>query len=268
MRCIAPFTIKVPVKPRGSRTVHVPCGKCPACLTRKRNDLVIRMQQEIKHHAYTTFLTLTYEDDNLYYLNDEHPSLCPAHLTSFWKSLRKLVPRPLRYFAIGEYGPQTYRPHYHAIVFGLQPSDYQHVKHAWPRGNVVFSPATGGNIGYMANFHIIKNNNLPDEISSLCLPEFTRYSNKPGIGAQLTSEYIDYLNNTGTARNSQAICSVPAYYKKKFFKDTTRLKMKHLAIELQSKPFTSKELQFANARSNELEQMRQFRRKSKKNKQL
>ena len=42
--------------------------------------------------------------------------------------------KKIRYFACGEYGDRTARPHYHAIVFGLSLSsdDKQMVKDSWP----------------------------------------------------------------------------------------------------------------------------------------
>ncbi|AXB22553.1 replication initiation protein [Lynx canadensis associated microvirus CLP 9413] len=44
----------------------------------------------------------------------------------FMKRLRKAFPdQKIRYFAAGEYGSETFRPHYHAILFGLKLDDLQ-----------------------------------------------------------------------------------------------------------------------------------------------
>lgn len=92
--------------------MQVPCGKCLACLTNKRNDWAFRLEQEYKRSKGAAFITLTY-----------HPKFVPdsgvskRHFQLFMKRLRKKSGDRLRYFAVGEYGTKTQRPHYHAIIF-------------------------------------------------------------------------------------------------------------------------------------------------------
>lgn len=265
MRCFSPISVKVPVKPRGTRTIQAECGKCPACLTNKRNDLVLRMKNELSDHICSAFVTLTYDDSSLFYLNSDHPSLCPDHLTAFLKSLRKVLPYSIRYFGIGEYGPLTFRPHYHLIIFGLQPNDYSKVLKCWKRGIVTCTPVTDSRIGYMANFHIIKNQNLPDYVSDLCLPEFTRYSTKYGIGTRLSDDYKRYLKSNLVARNNRALVRLPRIYKEKFLDDREKLRLKRTALELSSQPYSSDDLKFANCLASQIDLMRRFRSKTKKN---
>ncbi len=100
-------------------SIVVPCGKCPACLKKRRADWVSRMRLEALQHPVSTFATLTYDDEH-----------CPKHLEksdvqNFIKRLRN-VPRDygfppflVRYFACGEYGSHTHRPHYHLVLFGV-----------------------------------------------------------------------------------------------------------------------------------------------------
>ena len=51
------------------------------------------------------------------------------------KSLTKLSNEKIRYYCVGEYGPQTFRPHYHLLLFfnSVEVSRYirYHVKRAW-----------------------------------------------------------------------------------------------------------------------------------------
>lgn len=75
---------------------------------------MIRCLHERVLHDGAWFLTLTYSDKDL----PENGSLYPAHLQSFFKALRRRVPERLRYFACGEYGDSTKRPHYHTLLFG------------------------------------------------------------------------------------------------------------------------------------------------------
>ena len=65
-------------------------------------------------HPHNAYITLTYNDDHL----PANGSLQPRDLQLFWKRLRKARTPGIRYYACGEYGDQTARPHYHAIIFG------------------------------------------------------------------------------------------------------------------------------------------------------
>lgn len=113
--------------PSFRRELVVPCGKCAACLRNRRHQWISRMQLELFSCDKASFITLTY--------NSVH---CPSHLVKkdlqdFFKRLRNvsrdfdIIIPPIRYFACGEYGKKSHRPHYHAIVFGV---DMLH-DHAW-----------------------------------------------------------------------------------------------------------------------------------------
>lgn len=66
-------------------------------------------------HTENSFITLTY--DNQHVPTDFSVDL-PA-LQRFFKRLRKhLRSKKIRYFACGEYGDNTLRPHYHSLIFG------------------------------------------------------------------------------------------------------------------------------------------------------
>ena len=43
----------------------VPCGKCPACLNKKRTALGLKLHLEELHAKYCYFITLTYDNDHL-----------------------------------------------------------------------------------------------------------------------------------------------------------------------------------------------------------
>ena len=44
---------------------YKPCGKCVACLSRRRNDWTYRLTKEKEMSDYTYFLTLTYDQANI-----------------------------------------------------------------------------------------------------------------------------------------------------------------------------------------------------------
>lgn len=65
-------------------------------------------------HGRASFVTLTYDDRHL----PRDRSLSKAEWQRFAKRLRHHH-GPFRFIACGEYGQDNYRPHYHAIIFGL-----------------------------------------------------------------------------------------------------------------------------------------------------
>ena len=91
---------------------------------------------EFGYHGKGVFLTLTYANEHLpaYY------SLRKKDLQDFWKRLRKhFTLSKIKYYASGEYGEQTQRPHYHAVVFGINPLEYRALQdefNLWPWGHV------------------------------------------------------------------------------------------------------------------------------------
>lgn len=70
-------------------------------------------------HELSCFVTLTYDPEFL----PPGETLVKAHFQSFMKRLRKFHGRPIRYFHCGEYGEQGNRPHYHALLYGIDFAD-------------------------------------------------------------------------------------------------------------------------------------------------
>lgn len=113
-------------QPRNGHTftpIDLPCGQCILCRIEHARQWAVRITHEATLHTHNCFVTLTYNDANL----PPHGELNYAHLRNFWKRLRKKLveetppnqpPARLRYYAVGEYGDKTLRPHYHACIFG------------------------------------------------------------------------------------------------------------------------------------------------------
>lgn len=146
MRCISPLMIN----PQGDRQI-VPCGKCNFCLMSRRADWTFRISQEAKLHYYSDFLTFTYDDECL----PADRSLKKEHVQLMMKRLRKAIyPQRVRYYLVGEYGTETQRPHYHVILFGLDPKfDLQTV---WSYGHVDRRKVEMGSIHYVTKYHVNK----------------------------------------------------------------------------------------------------------------
>lgn len=113
MQCLHPIGLK-------DKEGLVPCGKCAACLQRRRMDWTIRLTNELKESKNATFITLTYEERYLP-IADDCVSLSKIDCQNFIKRLRKKCKQNLKYYLVGEYGEKTNRPHYHAIMFNVLP---------------------------------------------------------------------------------------------------------------------------------------------------
>lgn len=98
------------------RTIQVPCGQCVGCRLERSRQWAVRCVQEAQLHDENCFLTLTYSDKNL----PHGGTLVKKHFQDFMKRLRRFMGKEkISYFHCGEYGGKTRRPHYHALIFGM-----------------------------------------------------------------------------------------------------------------------------------------------------
>lgn len=117
MNCISPVRITKNLSPSDYPDgLLVPCGSCISCRIAKRREWSLRLLHELSYHDDAVFLTLTYDDAHV----PPNMSLRKRDLQLFFKRIRKaLGVRRIKYFACGEYGDETFRPHYHCIIYGL-----------------------------------------------------------------------------------------------------------------------------------------------------
>lgn len=88
----------------------VPCGQCLHCRINRQREWSYRILLEQRCFKYSSFVSLTYKDNPV--------SLQPSHLQKFMKDLRyDLGDHRIRFFAVGEYGEENQRPHYHLALF-------------------------------------------------------------------------------------------------------------------------------------------------------
>lgn len=132
---------------RSDRDLQIPCGKCMGCQKSKAQAWALRCLLELQEHHSATFTTLTYDEKHL------PKTLSKRDLQLFLKRLRKRADRPIRFFASGEYGDTTGRPHYHAILYGLEcNSDRVRIDNAWRQGHAYTVAITPAAIGYTAGY--------------------------------------------------------------------------------------------------------------------
>ncbi|WNK15076.1 MAG: replication initiator protein [Microvirus sp.] len=185
------------------RTLSLPCGRCIGCRLERTRQWAVRCMHEAKVHDQNCFVTLTYDDAHL-----PGPSLVYADFQRFMKRLRKAMGRT-RFFMCGEYGPELGRPHFHAILFGINFADRKPWKKTdsggllyrsslleklWPFGFSTIGAVTFESAAYVAGYCSKKiTGDLADvhykrldpdtgELVQL-EPEFGHMSLKPGIGA-------------------------------------------------------------------------------------
>lgn len=101
---------------RPIQSIPFACRKCLECRQARSYQWSIRCGLEAKLHAESCFATLTYKDSPGTHVK--------KHFQDFMKRLRKYIyPRRVSYFAVGQYGEQKGRPHYHVLLFGWCPDD-------------------------------------------------------------------------------------------------------------------------------------------------
>jgi len=172
------------IKPTVFHGNQAACGQCTNCRINHKLRWMGRMALEAKYgHPGIpgAFITLTYDDDHL-----ESESLIRKHLTQFVDELKRRVGPKERYFAVGEYGSQTFRPHFHVIHFGGWGNDaWQKIyKGCWRRGNIMVGQAQAAAQNYVAGYVTKKLDKLHhDTIQEQGLePELFSCSLKPTLG--------------------------------------------------------------------------------------
>lgn len=225
--------------------LKLPCGRCVGCRLERSRQWANRCMLELQYHDSAYFVTLTYDDDHVpisHYVTDDGEvkdsfTLRSRDLQLFLKRLRKEhSDERLRFFACGEYGSITYRPHYHAIIFGLTLDDLRFYRRSaqnydyfisdsltkcWGLGYVVVGAVTWETCAYTARYIMKKALGEAAAVyDTFSLePEFVRMSRKPGIAYQYYADHPDlyqyeYINLP--TDKGQLKFRPPRYYDKLF----------------------------------------------------
>jgi len=140
------------------------------------------------------------------------------------KALRNDCNVRLKYYAAGEYGDKTGRPHYHSIIFGLgfdenKYEDYGKVhvvkegvlKDCWYKGNIVVGTVTLHSMRYVADY-IQKRLYDDQEKKDGRVQPFSLMSKK--LGARFALEHGDMIKKTQEVYFNGQACGLPRYYAK------------------------------------------------------
>lgn len=209
MRCLHPILVKQIDKDSQRVVVNeVPCGKCPNCITNYWQQWIFRLNWEQKCSSLCLFVTLTYDDEHLPIKNGV-PSVNKRDVQLFNKRLRERLDivqsdavseeenkqfrnGAYRYYIASEYGSNTLRPHYHAIMFFswvvLQNRDKLEdiIQKCWSYGFVRFDSVSSCSIAYVTKYVLKEQPNTKGD------KPFTLTSRRPGLGHQYVNDMRDW----------------------------------------------------------------------------
>lgn len=211
--------------PRQGTPMKVPCGRCFGCRAEYAQQWSLRCQHEAKMHDVSHFLTLTYDDDHLPW----HRGLVLDDLQRFFKRFRKQL-GPIRYFACGEYGAQTGRPHWHALLFGSPlklrgraDTTSPELSALWPAGRHQLDAFSPGRAAYVAGYAAkkLRRSEWDGEVFHpdtgelyVRRQEFVTMSRKPAIGHTYLEKYgADFRRGFATLPGGVR-ARLPRYYRR------------------------------------------------------
>jgi hypothetical protein len=166
----------------------IPCGKCLSCKLSYAKEWALRIYHEASLREHNSFVTLTYNDDNL----PGDKSVDRSEVVNFIKRLRKHLTKTygtkivgytekgkekrkpnveIQTFYCGEYGDKKSRPHYHIIILGYDFPDKEYLKTSqsghvlwesptlnklWKKGFSNIGEVTFESAGYVARYCLKK----------------------------------------------------------------------------------------------------------------
>ena len=184
----------------------------------------------------------------------------------------------IRYYAVGEYGSKTYRPHYHAIIFGYFPEDAdivkynskgQHLYHSatlakiWKHGEVMIGACSAQTMFYTASYVTGKqlgfNSYAWYDAMSIERP-FSVMSRRPGIGYQYAIDHKEKIFNSEILSvgvdGELSTFTAPRYFLEQFRLTDPEIyatlksdRLKSLAVSTKDKRFIGREYSDKRRRS-------------------
>jgi len=223
--------------PRVTRGVLLACGQCIGCRLARLSSMALRCMHEAQMHGSVnnSFITLTYDDEHL----PENGSLLKRDFQLFVKRLRRELDssKRIRFLGCGEYGSETNRAHYHALIFNHR---FDRVKavHKGPTGELTYSSSllskvwpygfcSSGDLslksaGYVCGYCLKKRvDNVTSPLRFVVAEtgeivereaEFALMSTHPGIGASWLQKYADGVLSRDFIVRDGGKAPLPKYY--------------------------------------------------------
>lgn len=232
--------------------IQVPCGHCLMCRDKKKREWSFRaLCENVYSTSQPLFITMTYNNAHL-----PKGGVFKEEVQLFMKRMRIKLDRlniehNIRYFAVGEYGSKSGRPHYHMILWNFPMNNFYGISHVlkfvencWsvPTGEYkkdgspvteslgfcLCKPCEHGAISYVMKY-MRKEAVLPEG----CRKVFFLSSRKNGgLGAQYARDYKDfYLKNphiltmtvTDPYSGKEVTQTMPAYFKRMYYPSNSQL---------------------------------------------
>lgn len=230
--CMNPFTLK---EENGGH--QVPCGKCFNCKRRRASSWSVRLMKEYERSTSGYFITLTYDTRYVPITKKGFMSLNKKHLQTFFKRLRQWHGKnhtSIKYYAVGEYGGKTFRPHYHIIIFN---ANIEFIEKSWsecvnkklalhrPLGEIHYGTLTEASVGYTLKY-ISKAKRIPLHANDDRIPEFSLMSK--GLGSNyLTEKMVKWHKNNPEERIFVPLkdgkkAPMPRYFKQKIYDESEK----------------------------------------------
>jgi len=180
-------------------------------MKRHQAQWTTRLCTELKYSTSAFFITLTHDEKS------NNGNVNKETIQKFLKRLRKHS--KFRYYIISEYGPETFRPHYHGLIFGFNASHDRFNElliQSWAQGFTSVGDVTEASINYCTGY-IFKKKIQPDGLE----PNFCLMSRNPGIGYQYINELGNY-HKTGKPKMyvtdlGGKKTALPRYYAEKLY---------------------------------------------------
>lgn len=194
--------------------IFIQCGKCYTCRARKLREWVFRVRQECILHPCSHFVTLTYDSQNIPITTKGFMTLNKKDVQLFIRYLRRTQTQPIKYLAVGEYGTNNKRPHYHILLFGCR--NPENIYKTWQKGLIHIGQVEDQSIAYTLEYITVYEDAIPDwkDIQ----PVFRLQSTK--IGANwLESGGKDFLqkNIPTYLLDRDYKMGIPKYYRDKVY---------------------------------------------------
>lgn len=225
MACDTPYQVRnrKKISVQDKDWLPVPCGKCPKCLERRKESWCFRLKKQDEVSTSSLFVTLTYDNEHVPRSKNGFLTLDKKHFQNFMKALRRNTKSNARisYYAVGEYGSTTSRPHYHAIIFN---TDDEAIKKSWSHGHIDIGTFSTGSVAYVASY-LNKGRSVPSHARDDRLREFALMSKKMGIN-YLSPAIVDY-HKADITRNYITVEGgyrkpLPRYFRDKIYSQSER----------------------------------------------
>lgn len=161
-----------------------------------------RTKTIFKDELFQKFYNKAHERDSKYFERKKYkwlPYLCKEDLQKFLKRLRFQISSQfnteVRYFAVGEYGPEHFRPHFHVILFVNEQRLYSSLKDlvdkTWQYGITYTEPALDnkGCASYVASY-TNSFTSLPSFLNGVKIRPFSLHSQN--FGTLYNAKIRDY----------------------------------------------------------------------------